>query len=151
MTTITAVNNGEQAAKLAEATKNGAKTLSGGLNVPEGTHEFLTAEKNAFGILNVKSTVSGQWALPIVAGTMTLEGGKSKETFEISAKPGAKNLVIPDAFYVTMQTNTSYSITIEMRKGKKVVTNVQTSVFEENVIPDNKVRTTSSKKKTLAF
>ncbi|WP_295671107.1 hypothetical protein [uncultured Mucilaginibacter sp.] len=148
-TSITAVNNGEQSAKLAEAVKNGAKSLSGGLTIPEGIHEFLTAEKGAFGILNVKGTSSGDWALPIVAGTMTLADGKGKETFELSTRPGAKNLVIPDTFYVGMQANTSYSITIEMRKGRKVVTNVQASVFEENVIPDDKV--IKGKKKALAF
>jgi hypothetical protein len=150
-TSITTVNNGEQSAKLAEAVKNGAKSLSGGLTIPEGIHEFLTAEKDAFGILNLKGTSSGDWALPIVAGTMTLAVGKEKETFVLSTRPGTKNLIIPDAYFVTMQANMSYSITVEMRKGKKVVTNVQMSVFEENVIPDDKVRTSPPKKKALAF
>ena len=149
MTTVTQVNNGEQAVKLAEATKNGARTLSGGLIVPAGTYRFTTAETKAFGILNVNSATSGQWALPIVAGTMKVEG--KYEIFVINNFPDAKHLVIPDVFFVKMLVNTNYHITIENRKGRNVVSNVEMAVTN-NVISETEVqKPTKIKKSEPAF
>ena len=122
-TTVTKVKKSERESALIAAANSGAKTLAGGLALPVGTHSFLVAEKDAFGILNVDSKASGKWALPIVAGTCTTKDGQ-KVIFEISDKPSAKTLVVTDQFYLAMQLNTVYAITVEMRNGQKRVTNV---------------------------
>lgn len=124
MATVTKVKKADREKALAAAAASGARTLAGGLNLPEGIHSFLVADKEAFGILNVESKNSGKWALPIVAGTVTVAGTGEKIAFELSEKPGAKTLVIPDSFFISMQTNTAYAISIETRNGRKVVTNV---------------------------
>jgi hypothetical protein len=125
MATITAVkkDRASKEAALAAASKAGARTLAGGLNLPEGKHSLLTADKGTFGILNVESKNSGKWALPIVAGVVTCADG-AKVEFVLSDKPGAKTLVIPDSFFIEMQSNQNYSITVEARNGRKVVTSV---------------------------
>ncbi len=125
MATVQIVAKKDRESALAAAEKAGARTLAGGLNVPEGTHSFLVADKQAFGLLNVESKASGKWALPLVAGTMTIAGTGEKITFEISDKAGAKTLVIPNNFYIEMQNNVAYSIKIETRNGRKVVTGVE--------------------------
>lgn len=122
MATLTKVKKDEREAALAAASKAGARTLAGGLNVPEGDHKFVVAEKAPFGILNVESAASGKWALPIVAGTMDVNG--KKETFVLSEENGAKTLVIPDNFFVSMQAGSEYIVSIGTRKGRKVVTGV---------------------------
>lgn len=124
MATVQIVAKKDRVSALEAASKAGARTLAGGLNVPEGTHSFLVADKQAFGLLNVESKASGKWALPLVAGTMTIASSGEKIAFEISDKPGAKTLVIPDSFYIEMQTNATYSVTVENRNGRKVVTGV---------------------------
>ena len=125
MATVIKVKSKERVAAIEAAEKAGARTLAGGLNLPEGTHSFLVADaKEAFGLLNVDSKASGKWALPIVAGTMTVAGSGEKIAFEISEKPGAKTLVIPNSFFTEMQPNAVYGITVETRNGRKVVTNV---------------------------
>lgn len=124
MATVTKVKKADREKALIAAAASGARTLAGGLNLPEGIHSFLVADKEAFGILNVESKNSGKWALPIVAGTVTVAGTGEKIAFELSEKPGAKTLVIPDSFFISMQTNTAYAISIETRNGRKVVTNV---------------------------
>jgi hypothetical protein len=123
MATLVNVSTKERENKLRELTASGAKSLAGGLQLPEGVHTFTVAEKKPFGFLEVESAASGKWVLPIVAGTMTV--GKEKIAFELSAEPGAKTLVIPDNFYLAMVANGQYAITIESRKGRKVVTNVE--------------------------
>lgn len=123
MAKLTKVKADQREAALEAASKAGAKTLAGGLNLPEGTYPFQVADKGAFGILEVESAASGKWALPIVAGTMKVNG--KTETFVLSDEPGAKTLVIPDAFYTAMQNNAIYNITIGSRKGRKVVTGVE--------------------------
>lgn len=112
---------------LEAAMKSGARTLAGGLNLPIGTHSFVVADKDCFAILNVESKTSGKWALPIVAGTVTTADGE-KIAFVLSEKPGAKTLVIPDNFFINMQPNTEYAITVDNRNGRKVVTNVSDDV-----------------------
>lgn len=124
MATITKVKKDEREAALAAASKAGARTLAGGLNLPEGNHEFLVADKSAFAILNVESKQSGKWALPIVAGTVTVAGSKEKIQFVLDEKPGAKTLVIPDNFFIAMQPGATYTITVASRNGRKVVSNV---------------------------
>lgn len=123
MATLSKVKAGEQQKALDAASKAGSKTLAGGLNLPEGNYPFTTAEKGAFGILEVESAASGKWALPIVAGSMKVDG--KTETFVLSDEPGAKTLVIPDAFFVGMQPANNYIITITKRKGRSVVTAVE--------------------------
>ncbi len=123
MATLTVVKADQREAALEAASKAGAKTLAGGLNLPEGKHKFQVADKKAFGLLEVESQASGKWALPIVAGTMTVNG--KAETFILSAEPGAKTLVIPDSFYTAMQLNGIYSIEIGTRRGRKVVIGVE--------------------------
>lgn len=123
MATLRTVKASEREKALATANAAGMKTLAGGLNLPEGKHSFQVAEKGAFGLLEVESAASGKWALPIVAGTMIVNG--KKETFVLSDEPGAKTLVIPDSFYTAMQLNATYSIEIGSRKGRKVVIGVE--------------------------
>ncbi len=124
MATLTKVGPNSRAKAIEKAQKEGASTLAGGLALAIGNHKLVVAgEKEAFALLNVESKTSGKWALPIVAGTVTSEGGK-KSTFVLSEKPGAATLVIPDNFYLEMQPNASYTITVESRKGRKVITNV---------------------------
>lgn len=124
MAKLTVAQQSKRESILRDLTKSGAKSLAGGLQVAEGTHKFAVAEKAAFGFLEVQSATSGDWVLPIVAGTMTTEQGE-KITFELSDLPGAKTLVIPDNFYLAMQLGIAYAVTIESRKGRKVVTNVE--------------------------
>lgn len=125
MATLTKVKKVDREKALALAVASGARTLAGGLNLPDGIHSFLVAEKEAFGILNVESKASGKWALPIVAGTVTVAGTNEKIIFELSEKPGAKTLVIPDNFFISMQTNTVYAIEVGAAgNGRKVVKNV---------------------------
>ncbi len=124
MATLVKVKKAEREKALAEAAKSGARTLAGGLNLPEGKHNLLVADKEAFGILNVESQRSGKWALPIVAGTITVAGTGEKIAVELSEKPGAKTLVIPDSFFIQMQTNTNYTISVETRNSRRVVTDV---------------------------
>lgn len=114
----------EREANLKALTSNGAKSLAGGLQLPEGIHSFTVADKKAFGFLEVVSQTSGNWVLPIVAGVMKTSTGETI-TFELSAEPGAKTLVIPDAQYLAMAVNKTYAITIEKRKGRSVVTQVE--------------------------
>lgn len=123
MATVTKVAAKDREKALAKAEASGARTLAGGLNVPEGTHKLQVAAKNAFGILNVTSASSGEWALPIVSGTLSIEGAEEIE-FELSDKAGAKTLVIPNQFYLEMAEGAEYDVTFETRKGRKVVTNV---------------------------
>lgn len=123
MATVTKVAAKDREKAISKAEKDGARTLAGGLNVPEGTHRLQVSDKNAFGLLNVESKTSGNWALPIVAGTLTIEGAEEME-FEISDKSGAKTLVIPNQFYLEMKEGSEYEITFETRNGRKVVTNV---------------------------
>ena len=119
MAKLIAVKAGEQQSKIDAITKEtGAKSLAGGLQLAEGEHTLIVADKKAFGILLVDSANGDKWALPIVAGKV------GKETFELSETPGAKTLVIADNFYVGMQAGGKYTITVESRKGRKVVTNV---------------------------
>jgi hypothetical protein len=109
---------------LNKASAAGARTLAGGLSLPEGKHSLLTADKNTFGILNVDSKTSGKWALPIVAGVVTCADG-AKVEFVLSDKPGAKTLVIADNFFMEMQSNQPYIITVgKSANGRKVVTSV---------------------------
>lgn len=133
MATLTKVKKADREAALAKAAASGARTLAGGLNLPSGIHKFVVADKDAFGILNVESKQSGKWALPIVAGTCTVSGTGEKISFVLDEKPGAKTLVIPDNFFLGMQTNTEYNITIDLRNGRKVVTNVVPAEVEETV------------------
>lgn len=123
MANLVTVKASEREKAIAAQSAKGNKTLAGGLNLPEGTFIFHVAEKAAFGILEVQSQTSGNWALPIVAGTMDVEG--KKETFVLSAEPGAKTLVIPDNFYLAMQLNATYKVEIGTRKGRKVVIGVE--------------------------
>ena len=119
MATLIKVKAGEQQSKIDAVTKEtGAKSLAGGLQLSEGNHTLQVADKGAFGILLVDSANGDKWALPIVAGKV------GKETFVIDATPGAKTLVIADNFYVGMQAGGKYTITVESRKGRKVVTAV---------------------------
>lgn len=126
MATLTTVKASEREQALAKASKDGAKTLAGGLNLPEGEYAFQVADKQAFGLLNVESANSGKWALPIVAGTMQVNG--KSEKFILSAEAGAKTLVIPDNFYTQMALNASYIITIAKRKGRSVVVAVDAAI-----------------------
>ena len=134
MATVKIVKPKERAAALNEATKDGkAQSLSSGINIPTGKHSFIVADKDAFGFLFVTSNkggVSKDWVLPIVAGSMETEDGQTIE-FEISDKPGAKTLVIPDALYLKMQLNGDYTITVDNRNGRNVVTNVEALVLAE--------------------
>lgn len=119
MATLIKVKAGDQQSKIDSVTKEtGAKSLAGGLQLAEGEHTLQVADKDAFGILLVDSANGDKWALPIVAGKI------GKETFVRDATPGAKTLVIADNFYVGMQAGGKYTITVESRKGRKVVTNV---------------------------
>jgi hypothetical protein len=151
------LENDSQTARIAQLLKEQAKgaTTIGGFTLPLGKHELLVAEKDAFGFLNVTSKATKDrpatlFSLPIVAGTLTYENGV-KISVEVSARPGAKTLVIPDGFYVEMACNATYTITVEERNGRKVVTNVSSAEIEENVVPAVQVRTTPKKKKELAF
>ena len=145
MAKLTHVPTGTQESALKVAQKT-HQTLSGGLNLPEGIYQFQVAEKNAFGILEVNE----KWALPIVAGSMKVDG--KSESFVLSDQSGAKTLVVPDTFFVSMSANATYNITIGTRKGRKVVTLVEPFEFEENVISDDKVsKSTRTKEKEPAF
>ena len=133
-----------------KAIEGGATTI-GGFSLPIGKHNVLVAEENAFALLNVVRKSDGQkFALPIVAGTITLESGSKVETV-LSDKPGAKTLVVPDSYFVEMQCNAEYTITIEERNGRKVVTAVTPSELEENVVAESQVQKPAEKKKQLAF
>lgn len=114
----------------------GATTI-GGFSLPLGNHLLLVAPKDAFGILNVERKSDNQkFALPIVAGTITLASGAKIEVV-LSDKPGAKTLVVPDSFYLEMQCNAAYTITVEERNGRKVVTAVvPAEVAEEEEVED---------------
>lgn len=114
----------DRESNLKALTKNGAKSLQGGVVIPEGTHTFTVAEKKAFGFLEVNSKTSGDWVLPIVAGTMKLEDGSTMD-FILSDEVGANTLVIPDAQYLAMELNKTYAITIEKRSGRSRVTQVE--------------------------
>lgn len=123
MANLVTVKADEREKAIAAQAAKGNKTLAGGLNLPEGKFIFHVAEKKAFGLLEVESQTSGNWALPIVAGTMNVNG--KKETFVLSADAGAKTLVIPDSFYLAMQLNATYMVEIGTRKGRKVVVSVE--------------------------
>jgi hypothetical protein len=123
MANLITVKASEREKAIAAQAAKGNKTLAGGLNLPEGKFPFHVAEKSAFGLLEVTSQSSGNWALPIVAGTMDVNG--AKETFILSAEAGAKTLVIPDSFYLSMQLNASYIVEIGTRRGRKVVIGVE--------------------------
>lgn len=113
-----------------EAKKAAGYTSLAGNELPLGKHSFLTADKNAFGILDISTTKDGKpalFALPIVAGTLTTEQGK-KISYEISAKGGAQTMVVPDRFFIEMQTNFEYAITVEKRNGRNVVTDVAVGI-----------------------
>jgi hypothetical protein len=114
----------ERENNLKALTANGAKSLQSGVVIPEGTHSFTVAEKKAFGFLEVHSQTSGDWVLPIVAGTMKCANGETIE-FVLSEEAGAKTLVIPDAQYLAMELNKTYAITVEKRKGQSRVTQVE--------------------------
>ena len=131
MATLIPVLQGTQDSALKEVQKT-HKTLSGGLDLPEGIHQFTVASKKAFGILQVNET----WALPVVAGSMKVEG-KTVE-FVLSDQPGAKTLVIPDIYFTQMRNEYTYNVTIGTRKGRKVVTMVEEG-SEENVIDEAQV------------
>lgn len=125
MATVTAVKDTKKSrqAAIEAAIASGATTI-GGFSLPLGKHKILVADKDAFGILNVeRKSDSQKFALPIVAGTITTEQGNKIEVV-ISDKPGAKTLVVPDNFFLEMQCNASYELTIELRNDRKVVTNV---------------------------
>jgi hypothetical protein len=127
MATVTAVKDTKKSrqAAIEAAIASGATTI-GGFSLPLGKHTILVADKDAFALLNVERKSDKQkFALPIVAGTITLgNADKTKIAVEISDKPGAKTLVVPDNFYLEMQCNATYDFTVEERNGRKVVTNV---------------------------
>lgn len=134
MATITKVKDTKKARQegIEKAIAAGATTI-GGFSLPLGKHLILVAEKDAFALLNVTRKSDGQlFALPIVAGTIQLESGV-KITVEISDKPGAKTLVVPDNFYLEMQCNATYEFEIGERNGRKVVTSVVPSEEEVEV------------------
>jgi hypothetical protein len=117
--------------KALAALPNDVQTI-GGFGLPVGKHQFLVADKDAFGLLNITRKSDGQkFALSIVAGTITLENGGGIITVEISDRPNAKTLVVPREHYVEMQCNGDYDIVVEERNGRKVVTSVTPFEFEE--------------------
>lgn len=127
-TTVVAVQVAKSDAGKAKALKDAADkhytSLAGGLNLPEGTHRFITADKNTFGLLMVDSA-SGKWALPIVAGTVIETGTGTKHSFVTTNNKNDKNLVIQDVYFLAMQPSTEYSIRIGRNaKGQKVVSEV---------------------------
>jgi hypothetical protein len=132
MSKLLPVPAGTQDSALREAQKT-HQTLSGGLNLAEGTYPFTVAKEKAFGILEVNE----KWALPVVAGTMEVNG--RKEEFILSEIPGAKTLVVPDVYFTSMEIGCSYNVTIGARKGRKVVTSVEKIEEEENLIPESEV------------
>lgn len=135
MATITAVKDTKKsrAAALEAAIAGGATTI-GGFSLPLGTHQITVAPKDAFALLNVERKSDKQkFALPIVAGTITLEKSGAKITVEISDKPGAKTLVVPDNFYLEMACSATYNFTVEERNSRKVVTSVVPAEVEETV------------------
>lgn len=123
MANLVTVKAGEQQKQLDAMSAKGARTLAGGLNLPEGIFPFTVAKEKAFGILEVQSADKTDWALPIVAGTMTVNGKKIE--FVRSAEPGAKTLVIPDTYYTGMEIGKSYNVTIGSRRNRKVVLAVE--------------------------
>lgn len=130
MATVTAVAVPKSVDGRKKALKDAAdkeyQSLAGGLQLPEGDHKFITAEKNTFGLLMVDGA-NGKWALPIVAGEVTEAGTGAKHTFVITNNKGDKNLVIQDMYFLAMQGSTEYTIRIGRNaKGQKVVTEVGT-------------------------
>jgi hypothetical protein len=109
--------------------------LAGGLSLPIGTHEFLTGTdpKSTFGLLNVDARDGKKWALPIAAGTVTVEGTGEKIGFVLSDKPNAKTLVIPENIFMDLQCNTNYKIGVEMRGNNKRITSVVPADVAETV------------------
>ena len=137
MATLTAVKDTKKSrqAAIEAAIASGATTI-GGFSLPIGKHGLLVAPKDAFALLNVERKSDGQkFALPIVAGTITTDKGLKIEV-EISDKPGAKTLVVPDSFYLEMACNGNYTITVEERNGRKVVTAVVPAEVAEEVEED---------------
>lgn len=132
MSTITKMKDTKASKQKAidAAIASGATTI-GGFTLPLGKHTLLVADKDAFGLLNVERKSDKQkFALPIVAGTITYGGTNTKVNVEISDKPGAKTLVVPDSFFIDMQCNATYTITVEERNGRKVVTSVEAVEIE---------------------
>lgn len=122
MATLTVVKDTKKSrqAAIEAAIASGATTI-GGFSLPLGKHTILVADKDAFGLLNVERKSDNQkFALPIVAGTITLEKGAKIEVV-VSDKPGAKTLVVPDNFFLEMACNATYEFTIGERNGRKVV------------------------------
>lgn len=142
-TELIKLENDSQAARIAQLQKEQAKgaTSVGGFTLPLGKHELLVADKNAFGFLNITSRATNNrpatlFSLPIVAGTLTYENG-TEVSVEVSSRPGVQTLVIPNSFYVSMQCNASYRITVEERNGRNVVTDVAPSEIKEELMPAN--------------
>lgn len=134
MATLTAVKDTKKSrqAAIEAAIASGATTI-GGFSLPLGKHTILVADKDAFGLLNVERKSDKQkFALPIVAGTITLASGAKIEVV-VSDKPGAKTLVVPDNFFLEMACNATYEITVELRNDRKVVTNVVPAEAEVEV------------------
>lgn len=135
-TTLTTMKDTKKARQSAiDAAISAGKSTIGGFSLPLGTHRLLVADKDAFGLLNVTRTSDKrEFALPVVAGVITLASGVKIEV-EVSAKAGAKTLVVPDNFFLEMACNGSYEITVEERNGRKVVTSVvpaEVAVEEED-------------------
>ena len=119
--------------------------------LPEGVHQLLVAEMNAFGILIVDGTKGAnagkKFALNLVAGTITTSEGIT-HNIENTDKAGAKTLAFPDLFFLEMQCSGAYDITINE---KGYIKDVVPAELEENVVPAAQVRSSTNKEKKLAF
>lgn len=145
-------NDSKEARKAATSSLPSDVTRIGtNFKLPEGTHQLLVAEKNAFGILIIEgkngANAGKKFALNLVAGTVTTSEG-IMHTIENTDKAGFKTLAFPDKFFIEMQCNGDYYITIN---DKGYITDVVPAEIEENVVPAAQVRASSNKKKELAF
>jgi len=114
--------------------------------LPEGVHQLLVADKDAFGVLIIESKrLQKKFALNIVAGTVTTNEG-IVHTIENSNKPGVKTLAFPDVIFFEMACNGDYNITVN-EKGYVIAVNA----VDYEAVPASQVRTPSNKEKKLAF
>jgi hypothetical protein len=127
------------------------QVIGSSFSLPVGKHHLLVAEKNAFASITIERKADKKvFVLPIVAGTVTTDEDVT-HTVEATDRVGAKTLVVPANFFLDMQCNGDYDITVEERSGRNVITAVTPTEFVENVVPAKQVRTSSNEKKKLAF
>lgn len=106
-------NDSKEARKAAlAALPSNVTRIGSNFRLPIGIHQLLVADKDAFGMLVVERKSDNQkFALNLVAGTITTNEG-IVHIIENTEKAGAKTLAFPDSFFLEMQCNGDYDITV---------------------------------------